>query len=73
MTAKSGLLEERARERGINLEEIGRTAEKHANELLHSTTLKVFRYVSKSTRKPHLYVEFSDHGRFEFRRKSIAR
>ena len=56
-------LEQRAKELGINLEQIERDAETQARELLSSPDLKVWRYFSKTTRKPHLYAETSDHSR----------
>ncbi len=65
------LLEERARELGIDLEQIDRNAEKQAAELLHSPNLKVWRYVHGRTRKAHLYAETSDHFKHALCRQDI--
>lgn len=42
------------------LEEIKRIAEQHTDELLHSTTLRVWRYEPRLKEKAHLAVEYSD-------------
>ena len=43
---------------------IDREAKKTADEMMHSSSLKVFRYVPKRKRTPHLYAETSNGTKF---------
>ena len=60
--AYQAAMENRVRQLGL-LDEINRVADQHADEMLHSQSLKVWRYYPNSKEKPHLSVEFSDGSR----------
>jgi hypothetical protein len=57
------LLKARAKELGL-MDSIDREAKKMAEELMNSLNLKVFRYVPKRKRTPHLYAETSNGTKF---------
>jgi hypothetical protein len=57
--AERASLIEKASQLG-KLEEIKQIVDQHVDELLHSTTLRVWRYEPRLKEKPHLAVEYSD-------------
>ena len=57
------LLKAKAKELGMT-NGIEQETKRLAEEVMHSLTLKVFRYVPKRKRTPHLYAETSDGTKF---------